>query len=68
MMKKTHKMEISIWEKDGEIHISLGGLNIEGVTGISTINDKEGSKRCHQHLYNQLKKVLENNGKWRTGK
>lgn len=44
-MKKTHKIEMGMWEKDGEIYISLGKLGIEGVTGMSTINNKEGSKR-----------------------
>ena len=42
----------------------MDDVGIEGVTGISTINGKMGSKRCHQHLYNQLKKILEYNDKW----
>lgn len=65
---KTHKMEIRFWEKDGEIHINFDKHDIEGVTGMSTINNKERSKRNHNHLYNQLRNILIENGKWKTEK
>lgn len=57
-------MKISIWEKDGYIHINLGIYDIEGVTGMSTINNMDNSKISHQHLYNQFKKILKYNNKW----
>jgi hypothetical protein len=66
-VKKTYKMEISFWKIDDEIHIAFKDNlvgKIDGVTGITTVNECESSKRGHPHFYNQLKKILKENGMW----
>ena len=64
-MAKTHKAEISIWQKEGNtIGIALGKQ--EGITGISTVNDNKISKRGNPHLFNQLKQILLSEGKWES--
>lgn len=61
---KTVGLSISIWyvERDRSIHISSKGGSF-----ITTVNNQPGSKRSHPHLYNQLRRVLQEWGKWPAG-
>ena len=56
---KTAKVTIGLWFKaeDGEIHLSVPGQ------GLSTVSSKPESKRGNPHLFNQLAKVLRDQGK-----
>ena len=62
-MATTHKIEISIWQKEGNT-IGIALRKQKGITGISTVNDNDISKRGNPHLYNQLKQILLNEEKW----
>jgi len=56
------KFEIGVWynKKDKSIHIT-------GPTGENmhtTVNNNPNSIRCHQNLYDHLKRILEKYGCW----
>jgi hypothetical protein len=57
---KYVRMVIDFWynENDGSIHITHGDKL------HTTINDKDGSIRKHQNMFNKLRSILEENGKW----
>lgn len=62
-MPITHTMPISFWQADkNTIKMSFG--EHEGITGITSVNDNEISKRGNPHLFKQLKQILMNEGKW----
>lgn len=62
-MPITHSMEFSFWQVDSaNIKICLGKQ--DGITGITSVNSDETSKRGNPHLFNQLKQILVNEGKW----
>lgn len=59
----THRMEVSFWQENTHcIKISLGEQ--DGITGITSVSDNEKSKRGNPHLFNQLRQILINEGKW----
>ncbi|MED0673830.1 hypothetical protein P4S95_27165 [Aneurinibacillus aneurinilyticus] len=50
---------VGIWQdKDGQIRITSKDKF------ITSVNNKEGSVRCHENLYNHLKSLLVEHGKW----
>jgi hypothetical protein len=51
---------VGIWHDGEQIRI----VNKAGQF-ITTVNDKPGSKRCHENLYNHLKDLLVQHGKWK---
>jgi hypothetical protein len=63
-VNKTAKMNISFWQSADGIHIRFNPDQQNGVAGITTINNSESSKRCHKHLYSQLKSILMSQGRW----
>ena len=62
---KYVRLEIDVWyqESDQSIHVTAPGLP----SFHTTINDKEGSKRCHSNLYKKLRELLQENGRWPAG-
>ena len=55
------QFEIRVWRKeDGRICIVTGNSEIKslGVDFISTVNGRDGSKRCHKNLFKKLESVL----------
>ena len=55
---------VSVWppKKAGKpVRIRLAGAGGKGT--ITTVAD-QGAKRCHPHLFRQLKKLLVDNGCW----
>lgn len=57
------KLDISIFKRnDGQISISH--QDPDGTEFITTVNDKEGSARCHRNLFNHLKDILQKHDKW----
>ena len=51
---KSVRFEIGIWRgKNGEIHVTATDSEVKKlVTGFhSTVNDHNGSKRCHENLF-----------------
>jgi hypothetical protein len=59
---KYVRFTIDVWcdEKTGDIQIVPPGMEKFWVT----VNDKPGSINCHQNLYNRLKQVLQEHGRW----
>jgi hypothetical protein len=56
-------MKISFWQEDNKtIKINIGKQ--EGITGITSVNSNETSVRGNPHMFNQLKQILINEGKW----
>ncbi len=59
-MKKSKQgnsvyMQIGIWlAEDGQIHIASN----DAENFHTTVNNKNGSKRCHENLYLKLSRVL----------
>ena len=51
---------IGIWHDGEQIRIVNKAGNF-----ITTVNNKPGSKRCHENLYNHLKELLQAYGKWK---
>jgi len=50
---KSFSTGVSIWPMaDGSIRLRIAD------TVMTTVNEKTGSKRCHEHLYRQLRTVL----------
>lgn len=57
-------LDISIFLRtDGQIGISHNDR--EGKGFITTVNNKEGTKRYHRNLHKHLKELLEKHGKWK---
>ena len=61
----SHEFNIRIWNIGDKIHIALDHGTEADITGITTVNENESSKRSHPHLYKQLKAILETESKWR---
>lgn len=59
---KYIRFTVDVWyqESDNSIHITAPG--IQGFH--TTVNNDPGSKRCHENLYNLLKRLLEENDRW----
>jgi hypothetical protein len=57
---KTVYAHMGIWRKGEQIHITIPKENYFH----TTVNDKNGSIRCHKNLYSKLKKLLETNNCW----
>ncbi len=58
---KSVRFEIGIWRGEkGEIHITATDPDVKNlVKGFhSTVNDRNGSKRCHKNLFGKLEAVL----------
>ena len=62
---KYIRLELDAWYNadDGHIHIA----SRDGTTLITTVNDNPGSERRHHNLYQKLRKLLQDNGKWPEG-
>jgi hypothetical protein len=58
---KTTNLNVSIWYNKSDKSIHISGKNPDF---ISTINDNEGSHRCHKHLFKKLKEILITEGKF----
>lgn len=57
-------VELGVWynKETGDIHMTA-----QGVPGFhTTVNDKEGSLRCHGNLYDKFKKLLQEHDRWPT--
>lgn len=56
---KSLTFEVGIWlnSEDKRIRVSLPGGR------ITTVAD-DGGERSHRHLYNHLREILKDNGKW----
>ena len=55
---KTVYVQLGIWKKGNIIHIA----NPKTGDFHTTVNNREGSLRCHKNLYQKLKNLLEENG------
>jgi hypothetical protein len=54
---------LGVWHDGDQIRLVSKGGNF-----ITTVNNKKGSKRCHENLYKHLKKLLQQYGKWKENK
>ena len=54
------RVEMRIWKKAGQEDIAMSG-RVEERRFITTVNNRKGSKRCHENLYKKLKGLLEAN-------
>ncbi len=61
------RFEVSMWfnEKDSSIHLSTNDRDVIAHVPEfhTTINDREGSARCHRNMYGKLMKLLRATGK-----
>jgi hypothetical protein len=57
---KTVYAHMGIWRKGNQIHITIP----KEAYFHTTVNNKEGSERCHKNLYSKLKRLLDENGCW----
>jgi len=58
MANKTIKLDdVAIWR-----HNEGDGITIRFNDILSSVNDKEGSARCHKNLFNKLNDILVENG------
>jgi hypothetical protein len=60
---------VSVWmpKKQGRaVHIRIVGAG--GTGTITTVTDDPRSKRCHRHLFRQLKRLLSEQGRWSSDK
>jgi hypothetical protein len=57
---KTVYAHIGIWKKGEQIHITIPKED----WFHTTVNNNEGSERCHKNLYGKLKRLLEQYGCW----
>jgi hypothetical protein len=58
---KTISTRVSIWYKPESQSIALCFKDFGLIT---TVSDKLGRKRCHRHLYNHLRNILDRQGVW----
>ncbi len=62
---KSATMTVRIWraiDKYGRECIKMASS--EDRFTITTINEREGSERCHKNLHMKLRRVLESHSKW----
>ena len=62
---KTVRFEIGIWrDARGQIHITVTDSEVKKLVRNfhSTVNDRNGSKRCHENLFGKLEAVLNKAG------
>lgn len=57
---KTVYAHMGIWKQGKHIHLTIP----KEKDFHTTVNNKDGSIRCHKNLYVKLKKLLERNGCW----
>lgn len=56
--KKSITVELNLWQReDGQIALSWEDQ-------ITTVNNTEGSKRCHPNMFDKLQATLRAHGKW----
>jgi hypothetical protein len=60
---KYVRLTVDVWyqESDGEIHLTTQGEGFH-----TTVNNRPGSKRQHENLFNRLRSMLEEHGRWPT--
>ena len=59
--KKSVRFEVGIWRGPrGDIHITATDKDLKQLVHNfhSTVNDRDGSIRCHKKLYEKLEAVL----------
>ena len=60
--EKSVRFEISVWrDENNRIHIAAADPEIRVLVPNfhSTVNDRDGSVRCHRNLFGKLEAVLE---------
>ena len=57
---KSVYVEMGFWYNEDDDSIHLTGQGVEGFH--TTVNNKEGSKRCHPNLFMKLAKCLQDVG------
>ncbi len=57
------KLNINIWRSNEDP--SIIKIAFPETKEITTVNNKEGSIRCHKHLYNKLNNILLEDEKWK---
>lgn len=57
------RLELDIWyqEDDGDIHITSNDPDVRNFH--TTVNNRVGSKRCHDNLFSRLARILVAHGK-----
>lgn len=60
---KGIRFRLDAWYQNGEIHLTT----LDDKKFRTSVNNKEGSKRCHRNLYMHLKKLMEKHGGWPEG-
>ena len=58
---KTLTTTINLWHKPNSKSITISFKKFDL---ISTVSEKSGTKRCHQHLYDHLRNMLKREGLW----
>lgn len=57
---KTVYAHMGIWQNQGVIHLTIPTEK----DFHTTVNNKDGSIRCHRNLYMHLRKLLQKNKCW----
>jgi hypothetical protein len=57
---KTVYAQMGIWREREDIHITIPKEKYFH----TTVNEKDGSTRCHKNLYSKLKRLLTENDCW----
>jgi len=57
---KSVYAQMGIWREGKEIHMTIPTEE----NFHTTVNNKEGSKRCHENLYAKLERLLKENDRW----
>jgi hypothetical protein len=60
MKGRTVYAHMGIWRMGEQIHITIPKEN----DFHTTVNNKDGSIRCHKNLYSKLRRLLERNNCW----
>lgn len=59
--KNSVRFEVGIWrDKTNAIHIALTDRELNKIVSNfhTTVNNRDGSERCHKNLYKKLEAVL----------
>jgi hypothetical protein len=57
---KTVYAHMGVWRQGEEIHLTIPKEDYFH----TTVNNREDSERCHNNLYNKLRRLLTENGCW----
>ena len=57
------RIEVDVWWQEDDGHIHIASTDTGTPDFHTTVNEREGSVRCHRNLFMKLAEVLEHAGK-----